>query len=724
SSSPASSQTVNGLVLNAGNSVVAAAPVSGVSLPSVTLGAITENVGGTVEFVGPATIGSAGNVAATVTITTTTTADTGGVIGGMGLGQNGAFATVGLYDWATTNNAASPFTIIGGSQVPGFYQTTGVNTAGNYDVNSGGANTVGNAAGASTLRFNQNASLMVSNTAFTFQNCQGILVTPNCGAHNETVAGVSLEFYRSTSGGQSYGVIWQNNTLGYLVCPIELGHGRQTGQNNGLVQSGPGTVVYSGVNTYELGAYLNGGFSVVTAYTGFGQTNNGYNSVSAVRLNGGTVVGNATFVHSQAGANARPFVLGNNGGGLAATAGNAMTVDGLVSSAADAGPLTIGIAASSANNNTAGLLPGSGAGTANTTPVYATGTVVLSNANSYTGGTILQSGTLNFNGIFALGGANYGGLTFNGGTLQYVASFPGNNGSADLTSIGSAGITLAAGGGTIDLNGNVVTYGGSIGNGGSGSLLVKSSLAGGVLNLQGANSYSGNTTVTNATLVINNASGSATGLGNVLVQNAATLGGTGSVAGSVTVASGGTLMPGGGFYDLGIGNDLTLAAGSKTWMQIQHLPLSNNVVNIADTFTAGGTLIVTNLGGALANGDAFQLFNALNYAGSFSTLTLPALTNGLVWDTTALNTSGLIAVTTVAPPTFDSFTRLADGNFRLGFSGTSGVNYEIRASTNVLAAPYTAWTLLGSGTFNGSAVIYDDLSATNFPQRYYLIRVP
>ena len=36
-----------------------------------------------------------------------------------------------------------------------------------------------------------------------------------------------------------------------------------------------------------------------------------------------------------------------------------------------AGPLTIGLAASSANNTTPGLLPGTGAGTANATPVYA-----------------------------------------------------------------------------------------------------------------------------------------------------------------------------------------------------------------------------------------------------------------------------------------------------------------------------------------------------------------
>ena len=724
SSNAASSQTFNGLIVNAGNSVIAAAPISGANLPVVTLGAISENVGGTVEFIGPATINSSGNVAATATITTTTTPGAAGVLGGLGLGKNGAYATVGLYDWATTNTVTSSYTIVGGSQVPGFYQTTGVTSGGNYDVNSGGVNTIGNAGGASTLRFNQNAALTVNNSAFTFQNCQGILVTPNCGANNETIAGVSLEFVRSTTAGQSYGVLWQNNTLGYLICPIELGHGRQAGQNNGLVQSGPGTVVYSGVNTYELGTYLNGGFSVITAYASFGQTTNGYNTVSTVTLNGGTVVGNATFTHSQSGANARPFTLGNNGGGLAATAGNTMTVDGLVGSAAVAGPLNIGIAASSANNNTQGLLPGSGPGTANLTPVYATGTVVLTNANYFTGGTVLQSGTLNMNGINALGGANYGGLTFNGGTLQYAASFPGNNGSADLTSNGTAGVTLAAGGGTIDVNGNAITYAASIGNGGSGSLVVKSSLANGNLTLQGANNYLGNTTVTNTILFANNTAGSAAGTGNVLVQNNAVLEGTGALNGSVTVAPGGTLMPGGAFNTLTIGNDLTLVGGSTTRMQIQHSPLTNNAVNIGDSFIAGGTLVVTNLNGTLNGGDSFPLFNAASYSGTFTNLVLPPLAVGLNWDTNAFYASGVLSVLVTTRPVITGISLSGNDLVFAGSGGVANASFYLLSSTNLLTSS-TNWTPVLTNQFNSSGnFIFTNTLNPSSPQLFYQLQMP
>jgi len=719
-SGTASTQAFNGLTLNAGASVVAAAPVAGTNPPVLNLGTLAENAGGTIEFIGPATINSSGAVAATAMITTTTAPGAAGVLGGLGLGKNGAFATVGWYDWATTNTAA-PYTLVGGSQVSGFYQTTGITSGGNYDVNSGGVNTIGNAGGAVTLRFNQAAALTVNNSAFTYQNCQGILVTPKCGANNETISGASLEFIRNTSGGSSYGVIWQNNPAGYLNCAIVLAAGREAGQYNGLVQAGPGTVVYSGANTFELGAYLNGGCSVITAYNGFGLANNGYTTVAPVTLNGGTVVANATFTNDQAGANARPLVLGNNGGGLAATAGNTLTVDGLIGIAAGAGPLTIGIAAQTANGGVAGLLPGSGTGTANPAPVYATGTVVLTNANYYTGGTVLQSGTLNFNGLYALGGANFGGLTFNGGTLQYAAGFSGNNGPADLTALGTAGVTLAAGGGIIDVNGNSVAFAGSVGNGGTGALTVKSSLANGYLILQGSNSFSGALAITNVTLLANNTNGSATGSGGVTVQNDGVLAGTGAVGGSVTVAAGGTLSPGNPLGGLTLGGNLTLAAGSQTLLKLQIVPATNTAVNVAGTLTAGGTLVVTNLGAAaLTNGASFQLFGAAAYAGRFTSLVLPSLTTNLLWNTNTLLVSGTLSVITLASPTLTAC-RLSGTN--LVVSGTGGLSnwpYVILTTTNLAGA----WTPVATNQFDSAGNFnWTNAAGLNAAPQFFMLKV-
>ncbi len=727
SATATSTQAFNGLSITAGPSVISAAPVSGANIPTVNLGSMptTPPPGATLKFVGPATTNSSGNVAATANITTTTAA-TGpnGAIAAFGLGLNGYFATVGLYDWAATNGSGvSPYTIVGGSQVAGFYQTTGVTTAGNYDVVSGGANSIGNAGGANSVRFNQTAALTINNTAFTWQNVQGILVTPKCGAFNQAITGNTLQFRRTTSSGQSYGVIWQNNALGYLNCTITLGDGRQASQNNGLVQAGPGTVVYGAANFYALATYLNGGCSVVTSYGGFGQTNNGYTAVSAVNLNGGTVVGNATFTHSQSGLNARPFVLGDTGGALAATVGNTMTVDGFVSGV---GALTVGIPASTANGNTVGLLPGSGAGTANTTPVYGSGTVALNYApgNAFTGGvTILGGATLNINSEWAVGGAVYGGMTFNNGTLQYATTLI-NSTDISQDSTGAAKLVTFAGAATVDVNGNNITLASPIGNGGSGGLTVKSTAAGGGLNLQGANNYSGNTTVTNARLTASNLAGSATGYGDVLVLNGGVLSGNGAVAGSVVVASGGALSLGSTADSLVVGNNLTLNSGSTTTLQIQRSPAANSSVSVGATVTFGGTLVVTNMGGALTNGDSFQLFSAANYSGTFGGYVLPAIATNLVWNTNSLVASGVI---TVASRTVPIITSVQFDGVNLIVSGYGGLNawpYYLVASTN-LTLPLANWTRLATNTFD-SAGGFGFTNAVNAgtPQCFYRVIVP
>jgi hypothetical protein len=67
--------------------------------------------------------------------------------------------------------------------------------------------------------------------------------------------------------------------------------------------------------------------------------------------------------------------------------------------------------------------------------------------------------------------------------------------------------------------------------------------------------------------------------------------------------------------------------------------------------------------------------------------------------------------------------KLADGNFSLTFSGAFGHSYSVRASTNV-ALPIAGWTILDSSTFGSGGVIYDDVAATNYPQRFYLISEP
>jgi hypothetical protein len=389
------------------------------------------------------------------------------------------------------------------------------------------------------------------------------------------------------------------------------------------------------------------------------------------------------------------------------------------------GPLVIGLPASSANGNVAGLLPGTGTGTANTTPVYATGTVILNGTgNGFFGGVLITGGaTLNINSVWQLGGADYdGGLTFNNGTLQYNATLL--NSATDIsqnTASPAAPQTVSLpGNATIDLNGNAITFANAIGNGGPGSLTVKSSLAGGSLTLQGAGTYQGTTTVTNATLVAGNLAGSATGAGTVLVQNNATLAGDGAVAGSVTLTNGATLAPGFPSNSLAIGNNLTLATGSKTVLPVQDSPLANGSVNVGGTLTEGGTLVVTNLGGALAVGDSFNLLTAGNLSGSFSSLVLPPLTGNLIWDTNLFLVSGTLTVVTVTPPAIAGIQVTGDS---LALSGSGGVPswpYVLLATTNLTAPWYPVATNYfdAGGNFNASLTV-----DPTQPQTFYKLQL-
>ena len=612
--SPASSQTVNGTTLAFGASLVSVAPASGPTLPTLALGGFAYNAGGAVEFTGPAynnavttTSGQAGSglQAATATITTPSGvvndalySSATGVSGGTGNAAEATFATVGLYDFAIVTGT-TPFTIAGASQGTGGSTGDGAYTLVNAanlptttTVPAPMIDALGNVSGHNSsyfagIRFNApGANLISSSSALSVG---ALLVTPNVGANNVTLSGsVGLQpGFRSGSNPGST-IFWQNNVNGFLSITGTGGlgnDGKTTGLNSSFVQAGQGTVNYTVADYYTGPTYLDGGVAYISTTAAGDAALGAAATAAAVNMNGGTIMAGATFaLDSGGGANPRPLALGNNGGDLAAATGSTMTVDGVVSGSA---PLTIGIPASSANNSTVGLVPGTGAGTANTTPVYATGTVVLSSgANSYSGGTVLDTGTLQFN----TGSLGTGGVTFNGGTLQW--------GGSTTTDISSQTVTLNAAGGTIDVNGNTVTLANPIGNGGTGALtVVNSTPATGSLTLSGANTYTGGTTVTNGTLLVNNGSGSGTASGTVNVNLGGTLGGTGAISGTVNVNNGGIVAPGAS----GVG---TLTVGSLTMN-------SGSTYNIGFSSTpANSQIVVTTSSGLTVNGGAFNLYQA------------------------------------------------------------------------------------------------------------------
>ena len=227
--------------------------------------------------------------------------------------------------------------------------------------------------------------------------------------------------------------------------------------------------------------------------------------------------------------------------------------------------------------------------------------------------------------IEVTGGTQNSGQDFtvdaDGGTFRYspantadVLTLRGNNNS-DITLNGSL---------TFDTVGNITVDDPADANSGiiagTGSLIKTGS---GTLTLNAANTYTGATTVAAGTLVVD---GSIASSSLTTVNAGATLMGSGTV-GATTVN--GTLAPGNSIDTLIINGDLVLAGTSD--FEIDPNGVLADLADLAavsGNLTYGGTLNVTNIGGAFSWGDTFNLFDwAGALTGNFTAVYLPTLTN-------------------------------------------------------------------------------------------------
>lgn len=282
------------------------------------------------------------------------------------------------------------------------------------------------------------------------------------------------------------------------------------------------------------------------------------------------------------------------------------------------------------------------------------GTLTLTGANTYSGGTFFNDGIVSVSQDSNLGNPA-GALTFNGGTLQFGAAFDPNSMRA---------ITLQAGGGTIDTNGNDVKIVRTIS--GTGSFTKTGE---GTLTLSGMNNFTGETIISQGTLALENqgrlqssslvtvngtldisaASGAAlkalTGSGKIILGNAGL-----RIDGGTNVFSG-VISGNGGLSIMGGTQTFT---GENTFLGATSVG-ANSQLRIGDGGTTGS--IIGNIGNY--GSVVFNRSNSLTYGG---VITGPG--------TLGVMGGGTLVVT--GDSSFNGGTIIQDSTLQVGNGGTSG----------------------------------------------------
>lgn len=307
------------------------------------------------------------------------------------------------------------------------------------------------------------------------------------------------------------------------------------------------------------------------------------------------------------------------------------------------------------------------AGTFHTGLTIASGTTTLTNANTYTGATQINSGA-----ILQLGNGGTTGSLSNGTTITDNGSLSFNrsdNVTFGATVSGSGGLQQV-GSGILELNGT---------NSYSGLTVINNAV--GTLKASGTNSSStGGTTLTAGTLLLNNSGANNGGLAGGTI----TLGGSGTidnVYGSALVLSAGNTVTINGSFTFTGSSSLDFGGG----------PLNNSVT--AETITIGGT------GTTLAFGPMTNTtgtgINTITVNGTGNTLTLGgyALSNNATSRVDVITGSSIININ---GPVINGGTSTASG---LNYQGTSVLTLN---GANNYGGLTTQTTSTGTMVFNGS----------------------
>ena len=464
----------------------------------------------------------------------------------------------------------------------------------------------------------------------------------------------------------------------------------------GLAKSSDGAIALSGSNSYAGTTTINAGRIVAANANALGATNSGTIVASGAQLMLSNVtVGNEALTISGNGLAAGSLIAGalrslgtNTYQGkitLGADAkifggtGTSITLDVASGDAVDLSSFTLsvdGAGSSSINDAIVGTGGLTKEGSANLT---------LAASNSYSGATAIAAGRITLSGAGRLGSGAISIATNSSGTLALAVT--GTNIMANA--ISGAGAILSSSGET-RLTGAVTTTGGltvsnstlRIGNGGttgsySGNTVLSdvaaqfvfdrsddytyagsvsgsggvTKLSGGTTTLTANNTYTGATTVSAGSLVVNGSINSAT-----TVQSGASLGGSGTVS-SAIIQSGGTIAPGNSPGTLTLTSGLTWAGGGNyNW----------------------------------------QIFNVAGTAGQNNAWDLISLTGGN-WDITGLSSTNKFNINLWSLSGLPDTTGLATG-----FDATQNYSWKILDAAGITGSFNTNLFTINTGAINGT----------------------
>ena len=536
--------------------------------------------------------------------------------------DDNAIVTTGSIE--TALNAGTSVTVTTGS--------AGANTqAGNITVANGIAKTAGG-----------NATLTLTAINDIIFSTNGSDITSTVGALGVTLNAVNITSLRDIS--LNGGILTLNHS----------GVGTQAGApsnvisgTTSVVKQGAGTFTMSRPNTYTGTTTITGGVLQISANNNLGATP-GAPALGNLVFDGGTLATTATFT-----LNANRGIALNAGGGTISPSAGTLTYNGI---AAGIGALNKGDV----------------------------GQLTLGGANTYTGATNINAGTL------FLGTANEripntsavtvaGGATFDLGTRTETIGSLAGAGTVSKTA-GAAADTLTVGG-----DNTSTTFSGVIQSPAGPLNLVKQGT--GTFTLSGSNTYSGTTTVSAGTLVVaaNNALG--TTAGGTTVTSGATLGFSGGIAYATAEA---VTINGSGDAGNGRAGAIDNVAGANSFAGAITLGSASTIGASAGTLTLSNTIIN---GGFLA---------------TFNTNTGNIASSGVISGAGGLTKQGIDTLTLSGANTYTGTTTVSAGTLQLGAAnvipdGAGTGNVSVTGTLDLNGFNETINGLSGAGTVDNTA---------------------